>query len=514
MSKRAAVLAATLLALTPAAVLAQTTPESAQALEQQVREWITTTLGPSAKIAKRPIQLTADGDHYRVAVPFGEAPDSPLVTATARMTGGGRWAIDDIRLPSPSEFHVNLPRVSKDGAGKDGAAGGMSGPITYKLNVGQQAGQILLDPTFATSSTSNSTVQNLDLQASGEHLQQTSHLDRGSSTTILRPAASGRVDLLMDTTLEGYRINSETQGSEPLKLGMGRVRANAEVNGVSRDRTVQIVQALVQIGSAMQASERSGNANAAPKLDPNAAQTLLEALADFASGMSFDESMENLSMTYGGMSGTLRAARIGFSTKADAGLLQARLDLGAEGLAIPDLPLGAMADLIPSKITIRPAVSGVAAADLIKLAKASENGGSPTPADIQALFSHGGITAGIESFAIDVAGAGFTGMGKFLFTSPQDYSGTAQLTATNLDLLQQRIASDPDLAQGLPVIIFLKGIGRTVNNGMVWDVAYSNGRLLVNNQDLTAMMAGGQGDQGGPKSPPRGQQQRPSRNRP
>lgn len=506
MSRRATVLALTLLWLAPAATWAQTTPESAQALEQQIRDWMATTLGPSAKFAKRPVQLVPDGDHYRVAVSLGDAPDSPVVTATARMTDGGRWAIDDIRLRSPAEFHVNLPQ-----SGKDGAAGAMSGPITYKLTIGQQAGQILFDPTFATSSTSNSTIQNLDLQASGEKLQQTSHLDRGASTTIVRPASNGRVDLVMDTTLEGYRISSEAQGSEPLKLAMGRVRANAEVNGVSRDRTVQIVQALVQMGSAMQTGDRSGNA--APKLDPKSAQTLLEALADFASGMSFDESVENLAMSYGGISGTLKAARIGFSTKADAGLLQAKLDLGAEGLAIPDLPLGPMADLIPSKIAIRPAVSGVAVADLIRLAKASENGGSPSPADFQALFSHGGISAGIESFAVDVAGAGFTGMGKVLFTSPQDYSGTAQFTATNLDLLQQRIASEPDLAQGGPVIIFLKGIGRSVENRMVWDVTYRDGRLLVNNQDLSAMMGGGQGDQGGPKSPPRGQQ-RPSRNRP
>ena len=507
MSKRVAVLAFSLLPLASTAAWAQTTPQSAQALEQQIHDWMTATLGPSAKIAKRPVQLTADGDHYRVAVPLGDAPDSPTVTATAQMTDGGRWAINDIRLPSPAEFHIDLPQPSGR-SGKDGTAGAMSGPITYKLNIGQQAGQILLDPTFATSSTSNSTIQNLDLQASGERLQQTSHLDRGASTTIIRPAATGRVDLVMDTTLEGYRISSEAQGSEKLRLAMGRVRANAKLDGVSRDRAVQIVQALVQLGAAAQASSGS----AAPRLDPKSAQTLLEAVADFASGMSLDESVEDLAMTYGDVSGTLKAVRIGFSAKADAGLLQANVDLGAEGLAIPDLPLGPMADLIPSKIAIRPAVSGVAVSDLIRLAKASQNGGSPSREEIQALFSHGGISAGLESFSIDVAGTGFTGMGKVLFTSPQDFSGAAQFTATNLDLLQQRIASDPDLAQGAPVIIFLKGIGRTVENRMVWDVTYRGGRLLVNNQDLTAMMGGGQGEQGGPKSPPRGQQ-RPDRNR-
>ena len=335
---------------------------------------MTTTLGPSAKIAHRPVRLTAEGDHYLVAVPFGEAPDSPEVTATARMTDGGRWAINDIRLPSPAEFHIDLPQP-----GKDDKASGMLGPMTYKMKIGQQAGQVLFDPSFATSSTSNSTVQNVDLQASGKDLRATSHLDRGSGTTIIRPAAAGRVDLITDSTLEGYRISSQTPDGEPLKLGIGRVRVNSEMNGVSRDRAVQTVQAMVQIGAAMQAGERSGGA--VPKLDPKSAQTLLEALADLASGMSLDESFENLAVTYGSSSGTLKTSRFGFAAKADAGLLQARIDLGAEGLAIPDLPLGPMADLIPSKIAIRPALSGIAVVDLVKLAKALENGGAPTPAD-------------------------------------------------------------------------------------------------------------------------------------
>lgn len=502
MPNRFALLALTLLPLAPAAAWAQTTPESAQALEQQLRDWVTQTLGPDAKIAKRPVQITPSGDHYAIAVPFGDAPDAPRVTADARMTDGGRWNIDNIRLPSPAEFRINLP-PPKDASD----ATGMTGPVTYKYTIGQQAGQILFDPSYATASTLNSTVGNVDVQASGERLKQSSHLDRGTSTTIIRPASNGRVDLVMDSTLEGYQINSAAGDTEPVKIGMGRVRFNGEVDGVSRERSVQIVQALVQLGAAMQTSTGS----APPKLDPKSAATLLEALADLASGMQFDESFERLTVSYGDMGGTLRAARIGLAAKSDGGLLQTRIDLGAEGLDMPDLPLGPMAELIPNKVTIRPAVSGVPATGLLKLAKASENGGSPSPADIQALFSQGGITAGLESFAIDVAGASISGMGKLLFTSPEQFSGTAQVAATNLDLLQQRVLAHPELAQAAPVIIFLKGIGRSAENRMVWDVTYRDGHLLVNNQDLTAMMGGNQAEQGGPKSPPR--PQRPNRNR-
>ncbi len=186
--------------------------------------------------------------------------------------------------------------------------------------------------------------------------------------------------------------------------------------------------------------------------------------------------------------------------------MNGHIDIGAEGLALPDLPLGPMAQLIPTRLAIRPAVSGVPIAALQKLIQDSDNGATPPPADIDALFSRGGLTVGLDSFSVDLAGAGISGMGKLVFASTQQFTGTAQLAASNFDLLQQQIAAQPELAQAAPVFIFLKGIGRTVDNRVVWDVSYRDGRLVVNNQDLTAMLGasgGSQGQDGGPKSPAR-----------
>lgn len=487
--------------LTSPVLAADATPEQAQVLERQIREWVTGLLGPSVKIANRPVVITPEGEHYAVAVPFGEAADSPRLTATARAGDGGRWNIDNIRLPSPAEFRLNLPQPGD----KDSKSAVMT-PTTYKLRIGQQTGQILYDPSFATASTLNSTLQDMDLAASSETMQQTSHLDRSATTSILRPAGTGRVDLLTDGSLEGYRINSKSKDGEELDISMGRVRLTAQVSGVSSNRAVQILQALIQVGAAVPTGMKGDGS--APKMDEKSVQVLLEAVADFASGLSFDETVERLSVSYGGMGGSLAALRLGLGAKSERGLLQARMDVGAEGLSLPDLQLGPMAQLIPSKVALQPAVSGVAVADLLRLAKASENGRTPAPADIQALFSHGGISAAVESFGIEVAGASFGGMGKLVFTSPEAFSGTAQITATNLDLLQQRVASAPELAQGLPILILAKGIGRAVENRVVWDVTYRDGRVLVNNQDLTAMF-GGSSPTDASKSPARPAPQRP-----
>src|SRR4051812_29901402 len=106
-AKRLLALAVATLPLAAPALAADATPEQAQVLERQIREWVTGLLGPQVKIANRPVIITPEGDHYAVAIPFGEAADDPRLTATARAADGGRWNIDNIRLPSPSEFRIN-----------------------------------------------------------------------------------------------------------------------------------------------------------------------------------------------------------------------------------------------------------------------------------------------------------------------------------------------------------------------------------------------------------------------
>lgn len=510
MLRRATLIATTLLAMVPIAAWAQTTPESARALQQQVQNWIATTLGPDVRISKDiPFRITPAGDHYQVEVPLGDGPNALVVTATAREQIGGRWAIENIHIPSPAEFQLKMP----DSVAASNPT--MAGPLNYKLTIAEQAGTVLLDPSFATPTTSTSSIQGLDLVATGPTLEQHSHLDRGTGTTVMTPAPNGRADIVITSQLEGYTIDSKTIDSkkgapksgdpassddrQPLKIGIGRARMNATFDNVSRERFVQLLQTLPKLGA--KSSNKASPDTPAPL--PTAA--LLELVSDLATGMTIDEAFDDLSFGVQGMDASLKATKLGLAAKSTDGLLQAMLDLGAEGLTLPDLGLGAMADLIPTKISLRPTVSGIPTEAAIRMIKASGDGNAPAPSDIAALFARGGITAGLDSLTVELAGSTFTGNGKMLFTSPTEYAGAAQITATNLDALQQRLAADPTTAQAGPVIIFLKGVGRTVDNKMVWDLVYRDRRLLVNNQDLTALTGGGPSaapaPQGEPKRP-------------
>jgi hypothetical protein len=274
------------------------------------------------------------------------------------------------------------------------------------------------------------------------------------------------------------------------------------MNGVSRAKATGVTQALATlVSTAMSAPTGKDGTPQAPS--PEVVRTLLAALQDLASTMDVDETFDGIAVRYGDTNVKLDRAAFGLGVRSESGMLQARMDLGAQGLALPDMPLGGMEVLIPSRLALRPFVSGLSVADLMRIAQKSSDGQDPAPADIAALFSHGGIIGGLESMAVEVGGARFTGNGRVTATSPNAFSGIGQVTAENFDALMQKVSSVPALAQGVPAMALVKGMGRIVDNRLVWDITYRDNKLLVNNVDVGAMA--------GQKPAPGGQRQQAPR---
>ena len=240
---------------------------------------------------------------------------------------------------------------------------------------------------------------------------------------------------------------------------------------------------------------------------------MLDALQDFASSMTVDETLEGLKVEAAGVPVTVTTAKLGLDAKSDKGRLQAAMDFGMDGIGFGDVGLGAMQALIPRQVALRPSVSNVDVAALTRMLQAMSEKKDPAQADIAAMFAQGGLVTGLDSFSVDMGGARFKGQGKVTLVGPSavGMTGTAQIVAEKFDALMQTIQSVPELAQGVPVMVFAKGIGRTVGDTLVWDVSYQDGKALVNGVDLTAMAGGGAPSPGGaPKGPPQ-RQQRPQR---
>ncbi len=239
--------------------------------------------------------------------------------------------------------------------------------------------------------------------------------------------------------------------------------------------------------SAMQRRDGTGTMAAPP--DPVSALTMVEALIDTASSASIEQRSESVSITLKEVTAVMRELDLGFGAKATDGLSSVRFELGMDGLDVPDVGLGPAAGLIPTKVALRPTLSGMPSAALLALLRVLKAGQVPAPEQIEALFARGPITAGLEAATVEVAGASFSGQGLLEIASLDSSSGSAQVTATGYDLLQQQVAAAPSMSAAGLGLIFLKGIGRAEDERMVWDVVYRDGHVLVNGTDMSAMAA-------------------------
>ncbi len=478
-----AALTATLLAAAavPQAHAADVTPEQAKALEGQVRSWAQGLLGPDIRLADRPVQVSPEGDHYHLAIPIkvkrGFTPGEIVLTGSARPASDGRWTIEDVRFPSPSSFTVQvLPPIK---AGQTTLEPPM--PLDYTITAGSQEIQGVYDPGFATPSTLTTSVQDLDITAVSALTEQSTKVRRLAGANTLRPSGTDRVDLIVDNTMEGYAGNSKIDDNQKIGFAAEKMRVAGQITAVSRDRVAQIIPMLVRL-----------TGSAAPTgtslIDTRLLRTLVQALQDFASELTMDETIDGVAVLYGPYSYTASQLRIGMGAKSDAGLLQAHMDLGLDGLAWPDPPPGMTAALLPRRIALRPVFSGIPTQQLMQLLAARNPNDADQPSEFAALFSRMGVSAGLESFAVDIGDTSFVGMGTVTMATPKHMTGQAQVTATNFDDFMQRANNAPELADELPAYVFAKGIGRVVGNQVVWDITYRDNKLLVNGIDLLAML--------------------------
>ena len=468
---------------------APVTAAQATAAQDALRQWLSGLLGPTVTIAQSPVLLTPAGDHFNVVIPIlqGDQTGGNLqITATAQPIDGGRWNVNDIKLTSPLKYTLNMPIPAPDGSGKTTMQ-----PVTYSGTITGQSGTMLLDPSFATPTTWTSTQTGAAIHAEGAGMVQDQKFGAMNSVSTIKPAGPGRVDAATEGTIQGLDVNIQSNDIPPVQVGIKLIRVAFGLTGVSQSKASTLTRSVAGIvTAALKQPPAANGTNTPPKVAPEVMHAILDALQDVASAVTLSESFDTIAVNAAGMAGSLGNFTIGLDAKSDAGLLNAHMDLGAKGLVLPDLPLAGMEALIPQQIALRPFLSGVGVPELMRLATAASDGKDPNPADIQALFSHGGLVTGLESMTLSVAGATFTGQGKLVATAPDPsaVSGTAQITAENFDVMMQKVSAIPALAQqAIPVLALMKGIGHTVGDKIVWDISYKNDKILVNNVDLAAM---------------------------
>jgi hypothetical protein len=461
-------------------------PAQAQAVQRQLKEWLTGLLGPGT-VPDLPLRVAGEGDHYRMTWPLSGL-DSPAndaaATASVRPLDGGRWAIDAIKLPDAASVTVALPN---SGAASTG------GPLKAAFTIGRQDSHGVIDPSLATGSTLHIELGNLAITTDNTREHQEQLIDRYAADTSLKPAQNGRLDVAMDATIEGWKSAARVEGGAAIAIAAQSMRAIGRIEGVNRDKVAAVGSAMGAFFRALppDVMEKHGN-DALPAPARAQLRAVIAALPDMLTGVRLEETIDGLQVELAGMGGlALKRILLGFGSEAPDGMLHAWFQIGLDGLDTPTLPPKVVAYL-PHHIELRPSISGIRTADLTKLGldATDETGGDDRlAADVAAIFAQGGVNLGVETLSFDLGPAKIAGVGKLVALSPESWRGDARLTATGLDELTAQARTDPDLQQALPVLIMLRGLAKPDGDRLVWDIASEGSAVTVNGIDLSQLGA-------------------------
>ena len=475
-------------------------PEQAQALQQQLKDWLAGLLGPTVKLPDVPWTITGEHDHYVITwpIPGITSPTGDVAsTANVRPLDGGRWSVDEVKLPPSASFKLTLPEAGD---------AGNSAPVDVQFSVGKQDTHGVIDPSFASPSTLHAELGDLVVSSDSAKQKQEQRFDRYLVDTSVTPTPNGRLDLTMNASVDGWKSASQTNAGTPVAIGIQTVHAVGRIGGVNRDRVTALLAAVGGLVGALPPDiAKKGDKTDLPPAARAQLRLMIDSLQDMLTQVRLEETLDGLQVEIAGMGGmTMQHFKMGFGGEAPEGRLHAWLDIGLDDPASPSLP-PKVAAYLPHHLEIKPSLSGVLTADLHKLAQdATEEGAdnkSLSP-DVDAMFAHGGVDLGIETLAFDMGPAKVDGTGQLTVLSPTTWHGEAHLTASGLDELMTQARTDPELQQALPVLIMLRGLAKPDGDRLVWDIVSDGPKLTVNGLDLS-QLGGGDKAKGKPGQSPR-----------
>jgi Uncharacterized protein conserved in bacteria (DUF2125) len=475
-------------------------PDQARALQQQLKDWLAGLLGSAVKLPELGLRVTGEHDHYAVTWPIpglAGAPDKATATANLRPLDGGRWSVDEMKVPPSGNFTVTIPETGE--AGK-------SPPLDVQFSIGHQDTHGVIDPGLTTASKLHTELGDVVVTSDSAKQHQEQHIDRYLVDTSLTPAQSGRLDLSMDASAGGWKSATQINGGTPMAIGIQTMRAVGQVNGVNRDRFAELLAATGGfIGSLPPDIATRGEKLDLPAPVRAQLRLMVESLQDILTSVNLEETVDGLQVELAGTGGlSIKHLLLGFGGEAPEGRLHAWIELGLDELASPSLP-PKIATYLPHHVELKPSLSGIPTADLHKLAMDATEAGADSSTlapDIAAILSHGGAELGVETLSFDLGPAKVTGTGRVTITSPGAWHGEAHLAATGFDELATQARTNPDLQQALPALVMLRGLAKPDGERLVWDIVSDGPSVKVNGLDLSQL--GGEKPKGKPG-------QRPSR---
>lgn len=473
----AAVVMAGLVVASPG--LAQPAPPDAAALQSGLRAWFEGLLAPAFMLSEPPLTVVADGEGFVLSLPVTEKGKADqAITATLRPLSGGRWSLDNLRVPAAGVITL------------DPTAGSAS-DMTY--SIADQSARAVIDLSLASRSSATMELRDVALAMRVDGQNQAQRFERYVIQGTLIPGADGRVHLVQNATITGWESSFEIGPSSAAETEIRRGRIGMRLDGL---RTERLAAAFTSI-KALIAEVRAGNgpdadAKALPPGMRAQARMLIESFRDIATRIEGEETLDDFSMKIPGV-GEIELEQLHFAMGGEApdGRLRAWAEIVLDGLDIADLPQG-IRDYIPSRIALRPVLSGISTEQVFALllhAVEEKPDEDRLTKDATAMLTTGGASIGLESMTLEIDKLRIEGNGRLRMLTPTKAGIEARLTATGLDATMADAGKKADLRMIMPVLAMIRGLGRPEGDKIVWDLAITDDQALVNGIDMMAAPA-------------------------
>ncbi len=305
---------------------ADVTPDQAAALQKQLHDWVAGVVGPGIDVPPLPLRFSPEGDHYRVQADVagtfagsGVTIEGEPWTATVHPLEGNRWAIDNMKLPSPLKV-INA-----------GGPPGMQGNFT--LRIAEQENHSIFDPALATTSSSDGRVRGLSQTTETSLGKQSTEVAQMVWHQSLQPTDGGRQNLVMESTLEGYASNQPTKEGPPVSIAIERMRQTGHADAIDFARVGTMIRGFVALGRLASDTGRKPDSKMTPA-ERDLVRSVAGALSDALTLVDGEQTMEGVRIKAAGFSGKIAKLAMGFGFGAPKGESEIHLRLAMDGIEL------------------------------------------------------------------------------------------------------------------------------------------------------------------------------------
>lgn len=462
----------------PARAQSQVTPEQAKALETRLRGWAAGLLGPKVDLAVIPIHILPEGDHYRLEENIagllgasGVTIVSAPITAAIKPLDGDRWSIDNLLIPSPMTITFAGPKP------------GMQGTMTQTIAGATMHG--VLDPSLATTSSDDMTMTGISQVFKTAIGTQTSTIAKLTGHALMAPKGGKGMSVQSESVGEGYAGSFPAKDGKPVSIAIDRIHVGLSAENVSFARIGEILHTGRAIGALGEPRSPAGIA---------LSHQMVLAVAGLLDSIDGDETLQGMHVAAAGFSGSLQKLSLSGGVSAPHGAADWHMKIAIDGLDSPMIPPGPYRDFLPKHVSLAPRLTGIPKATLVALVQdAIDHPGADKKnpmAFADKLLKSGPLTVALDEIAFDMGPAALSGTASVAVVSPNDIKGEAEIHVQGLDALIRKVNTTPELKQGAPVLVFLKGIGEQTGNDTVWAIKYLGNTLTVNGTDMSSMIPG------------------------